>query len=136
MTALICFTLFHILQVTMSKKNKKKRNTNNKAAAEERPVDGSLEVTQGVSQCSLGDRGPESPVTHPEPGPGAAWAVQSREGRDPHLVATRSIKPLEVVIEDTAIVTVPVVKVSSHQHNITFINSSCSRYLVLAVVGL
>ena len=101
------------LQVTMSKKNKKKRNTHNKAAAEERPVDGSLEVTQGVSQCSLGARGPGSPVSHPEPGPGAAWAVQTSEGRDPHLVATRSIKPLEVVIEDTAVVTVPVVKVSS-----------------------
>ena len=105
----------------MSKKNKKKRNTHNKAAAEERPVDGSLEVTQGVSQCSLGDRGPGSPVSHP----GAAWAVQTSEGRDPHLVATRSIKPLEVVIEDTAVVTVPVVKVSSQQ-NITFTKKSFS----------
>ena len=124
------------LQVTMTKKNKKKRNTHNKAAAEERPVDGSLEVTQGVSQCSLGARGPGSPVSHPEPGPGAAWAVQSSEGRDPHLVATRSIKPLEVVIEDTAVVTVPVVKVSSQQQNITFTNNPfLSRYLVLAVVG-
>ena len=74
--------------------------------------------------------------SHPEPGPGAAWAVQSSEGRDPHLVATRSIKPLEVVIEDTAIVTVPVVKVSSQEQNITFIKSSFRRYLVLAVVGL
>ena len=117
----------------MSKKNKKKRNTINKASAEDRPADCSLEVTQGVSQCSLG---PGSPVSHQEPGPGAAWSVQSSEGRDPHLVATRSIKPLEVVIEDMAIVTVPVVKVTSQQQNITFIKSSLSRYLVSAVVGL
>lgn len=128
----------------MSKKNKKKnRNTQNKAPAEERPADGSLEITQAVSQCSLGTRGPVTPVTgpgspvtepgsleslvsHPEPGPGAAWAVQSSGGRDPHLVATRSIKPLEVVIEDTAIVTVPVVKVSSKQQNIMFIKTSLS----------
>ena len=107
----------------MSRKNKKKRNNTNKAAAEERPADDPVEVTKGVSQCSLEDRPIRGHVTtndqseareprnQPEPGPGAAWAVQTSEGREPRVVAARNIRPLEVVIEDTAILTIPVVKV-------------------------
>ena len=107
----------------MSRKNKKKRNNNNKAAPEERPSVDPVEVTKGVSQCSLEDRPirghviqndqseARAPRNQPEPGPGAAWALQTSEGGEPSVVAARSIRPLEVVIEDTAILTVPVVKV-------------------------
>ena len=92
----------------MSKKNKKKRNNNN-TRAPEAPVD----ITRGVSECKLEDSEPQ-----PEPGPDKAWAIERSEGCDPHLVATRDIKPLEVVIEDKAIVTVPVAKV--YDLNLTF----------------
>ena len=85
----------------MSKKNKKKRNNNN-TRAPEAPAD----ITRGVSDCKLEDSEPQ-----PEPGPDKAWTIERSEGCDPHLVATRDIKPLEVVIEDKAIVTVPVAKV-------------------------
>lgn len=92
----------------MSKKNKKKR-TNNNTRAPEAPVD----ITKGVSECKLEDSEPQ-----PEPGPDKAWTIERSEGCDPHLVATRDIKPLEVVIEDKAIVTVPVAKV--HEQNLKF----------------
>ena len=93
----------------MTKKNKKKRNTNhNKAAAEESPGD----ITHNVSQISLEDR---------------AWAVESREG-DTYIVTTRDMKPLEVVIEDTATITVPVIKVCTHQDVTSDINEH-ERYI-------
>ena len=84
----------------MSKKNKKKRNNNTKAP--EAPVD----ITKGVSDCKLEDSEPQT-----QPGTDKAWGIERSEGCDPHLVASRDIKPLEVVIEDKAVVTVPVVKV-------------------------
>ena len=86
----------------MSKKNKKKRNNNNTKAPE-----APEEITKGVSDCKLED-------SEPEPGPDQAWTIERSEGCDPHLVTTRDIKPLEVVIEDKAIVTVPIAKVLDH----------------------
>ena len=86
----------------MSKKNKKKRNNNIKAP------EAVVDITKGVSEFKLEDSEPQT-----QSGPDQAWSIEKSEGCDPHLVASRDIKPLEVVIEDKAVVTVPVVKVGS-----------------------
>ena len=54
-------------------------------------------------------------VRHNHAGKCLPWTIQEN-GEDKQLVATRTIKPLEVVVVDIAVVTAPIAKVCNHEN--------------------
>jgi len=91
----------------MTKKNKKKNKSKNQGE-NLKGKDRESEAINGT-ECVNGDKVTTPPVVNGEKS--YSWTISDVQGWGKCLTATRTIKPLEVVVEDTAVITVPIAKV-------------------------